>query len=151
MQKIRILCFISGLLCFSAEISAQTDMANSKETDVLVYILPDSLELAPELKLGASVQQSVIRSQRLKTSLESLKTVSIAKEFPDWQEADSIAYNEFGEKVKKPEFHRVFTLSFATEQEADEAITQLNGLSAVTLRKDIFLPLTERLWKNSKK
>ena len=85
MQKIRNLFLIAGLLCFSAELSAQMDRANSKETDVLVYILPDSLELAPELKRGDSVQQSVIRSQSLKTSLEALKTVTIAKEFPDWQ------------------------------------------------------------------
>ena len=76
MQKNRILCFIAGFLCFSAKLSAQTNRANSKATDVLVYILPDSLELAPELKRGASVQQSVIRSQRLKTSLETIKTDS---------------------------------------------------------------------------
>ena len=77
-------------------------------------------------------------SQRLKITLETTKVHTIAKAFPDWQEADSIAYNESGERVKKPEFHRVFTLAFPTEKDADEAIKKLNGLYGGSLCRKKF-------------
>jgi hypothetical protein len=100
-------------------------------TELLVFILPDSLELAPTLRHGASVQQSDVRSERLRTTLESINTRSIARAFPDWQEMDSIAYNCIGQRVRRPNFHRVFTLTFASEREADEAIKKLSELPAV--------------------
>ena len=131
MKIVKNLSVILGLLCIFIEASAQFDKADKKATEVLVFIMPDSIELAPDLKRGASVQQSVIRSKQLKTTLETVKVNSIAKALPDWQEADSIAYNEFGERVKKPKFHRIFKLSFTSEQEADEAIKKLRVLSAV--------------------
>jgi thermitase len=56
---------------------------------------------------------------------------SIAKAFPDWVAADSIVYSERGHRVRKPDFHRVFTLLFDSEQEADEAVKKLSDLPAV--------------------
>lgn len=83
MYKAKIFCLISGLLCFFTEVSAQFDKANEKATELLVFIMPDSLELAPELKRGASIQQSNIKSQGLKTTLETVKVNFIAKAFPN--------------------------------------------------------------------
>jgi len=131
MRKIKILLVLIISLCFFTEAIAPFDRVDKKTTEVLVFIMPDSLELAPELKRGASMQQSDIRSQQLKAALTAINANSIARALPDWDAADSIAYNDIGEQVKKPAFHRLFTLSFDSEQDADEAIKKLNDLPAV--------------------
>ena len=100
MKTLNFLCVTAWLFCFFVEASVQLDRVDNQLTEVLVFIMLDSLELAPELKRGASVQQCNIRSQRLKTTLETVKANSIAKEFPDWQEADGIAFNDIGQRVK---------------------------------------------------
>ena len=103
MKKYQNLCITLGLFCLFAEVSAQFEGTNNLKTELLVYIMSDSLKLSPELSRGATVQQSDVRSQRLKTTLEAVRVNSIAKSFPDWDEADSIAINDIGERVRKPD------------------------------------------------
>jgi subtilisin family serine protease len=131
MKVFKISLFVIGLLCFFTKAIAQIDSTDRNAREVLIFIMPDSLELRPELKRGASLQQSSVKSQQLGATLATTNVISIAKAFPDWIEDDSIAYSRSGERVKRPEFHRVFSLVFDSEQEADEAIKRLSGLSAV--------------------
>jgi hypothetical protein len=110
---------------------AQLGNTDRLRREVLVFIMPDSLELAPGLEGGASVQESDIRSQQLRETLLAINVISIARAFPDWDAADSIVYNDRGYPVRRPDFHRVFTLTFGSEQEADEAVRQLSSLPSV--------------------
>jgi len=87
MIKIKISLIVVVLLCFFTEAIAQSDRTNK---DVLAFIMPDSLELAPELKRGTSIKQSDIRSQQLKATLAAINVNSIAKAFPDWDAAENI-------------------------------------------------------------
>ena len=103
MKIFQNLCVILGLFCFISEALAQVERADVKPIEVFAYILPDSLELAPEFSRGATVQQSDIRSQRLKTTLEAVRVNSIARSLPDWDEADSIAINDLGQRVRRPD------------------------------------------------
>ncbi|MDR2586476.1 MAG: S8 family serine peptidase [Prevotellaceae bacterium] len=131
MRVIKVSLVVIVLLCFFTKAIAEFDRTDKKTTEVLVFIMPDSLELAPGLERGASVQQSDIKSQQLRATLTAINVNSIARAFPDWIAADSIVYSERGERVRRPEFHRVFTLSFDSEQDADEAIRKLSDLPAV--------------------
>jgi hypothetical protein len=131
MGKTKISLIVIVLLYFFTEAVAQYSGTDRRKNEVLVFIMPDSLELVPELSRGASVQQSDIRSQLLRTTLVATNVNSIARSFPEWEAADSIAYSDNGERVRRPEFHRVFTLSFDSELDADEAIKKLNDLPAV--------------------
>jgi len=118
---------------YSDDIVVSIDVKAPKgaSEEVLVFIMPDSLELAPGLERGASVQQSDIKSQQLRATLIAINVTSIARAFPEWDAADSITYNDRGEPVKKPAFHRVFILTFEPEQDIDDAIRKLNDLPAV--------------------
>lgn len=127
----RKIAFIVLLLCFGFATYAQSKEKNKQNVDVLVYIMPDSLELPSMLKRGAMVKEAVVKSKQLSSILSTINTKSIAKAFPNWNEADSIAYTADGKRIKKPEFHRIFTLSFASEEEASKAIEKLNQIQGV--------------------
>ena len=108
-----------------------TDEVDNLAKELLVFILRDYFELVTEQRGESCVQICKIKSKQLKTTLEALNIVSIAKAFPDWPEEPVIVYNEFGQPIQKPEFNRLFKFLFISEQEADEAIVRLNALSEV--------------------
>lgn len=62
------LTFITLLVCFVFAVYAQNEKADKQNTKVLVYIMPDSLELAPTLKRGVKVQDVVVKSRQLSAS-----------------------------------------------------------------------------------
>ena len=99
--------------------------------ELLVFILRDYFELVTEIRGERCVQICKIKSKQLKTTLEALNIVSIAKAFPDWPEEPVIVYNEYGQPVQKPEFNRVFKILFTSEQDADKAIAELNVLPEI--------------------
>jgi len=132
MKTIKKLLAIVGLLCFFYNgVSAQSERVNRLAKEVLVFIKQDSFDLAPTRRLGATVQQSNISSQQLKETLDFLNVNSIARSFPDWPEVSAVSFNDRGDQVNPPDFHRIFTLTFASEREAEEAVRKLNKLPAV--------------------
>lgn len=101
------------------------------KTEVLVFIMADSLEFPAKEKGELSLHLVDIRSSSLATTLERSKATRIAKAFPNWSNKDSIVTRLDGEKVQVPPFHRIFKLSFETETMADSAIALLEQSSAV--------------------
>jgi len=101
------------------------------KTEVLVFIMADSLEFPAKEKGELSLHLVDIRSSSLATTLERSKATRIAKAFPNWSNNDSIVTRLDGEKVQIPPFHRIFKLSFETETMADSAIALLEQSSAV--------------------
>ena len=127
MRKIKLLGLTFVLFCFfGKETLAQSAQREAGMTEVFVFIVQDSLELSPRLRSGASIQQADIRSQQLKTTLEEVNVRSVARTFPDWDETIRFSYSRTGKRVRRPDFHRVFSLFFDSGQEAEQAIKKLN-------------------------
>ncbi len=101
------------------------------KTEVLVYIMPDSLELPVHENGKFSLHRTNIKSPTLASTLTKAKVLGIAKAFPAWKDKDSIVTRYDGKLVQAPPFHRIFTLTFNSETEADSAITVLKKSAAV--------------------
>ncbi len=101
------------------------------KTEVLVYIMPDSLELPVNEKGKFSLQRTNIKSPTLASTLTKAKVQGIAKAFPAWIDKDCVVTRYDGKLVQAPPFHRIFTLTFNSETEADSAITVLKKSAAV--------------------
>ncbi|MDP2424614.1 MAG: hypothetical protein U1C46_02310 [Bacteroidales bacterium] len=81
MQKLLTLffsCLIIGFICFAIGSYAQTGRG---ETEVLVFIMRDSLELSPSEKGRVGLQQAIVKSKRLQGVLTDSKMIGIAKAF----------------------------------------------------------------------
>lgn len=120
-------CIALLLFSFTALHAQQRNL----RTEVLVYILPDSLELPREAKGVTEMQNATVRSSELSKVLSETKASVIARAFPNWPLKDSTVLREDGVPVKMPSFHRIFTLTFSTEAEADAAIKRLQNIPAV--------------------
>ena len=101
------------------------------KTEVLVYILSDSLELPVYERGKFSLQHAKVKSPALASALTKAKVMGIAKAFPAWIDKDSIIIRYDGQLVQSPPFHRIFTLTFNSEMEADKSITVLKKSAAV--------------------
>lgn len=101
------------------------------KTEVLVYIMPDSLELPVHEKGKLSLLHANVKSFALATKLKKVNATDIAKAFPVWKDKDSIVTRNDGEQVQMPPFHRIFTLTFNSEAGADSAISILKQSKAV--------------------
>ena len=101
------------------------------KTEVLVYIMPDSLELPVQEKGKFSLQRANVKSPALASALTKAKVTGIAKAFPAWIDKDSIVTRHDGKLVQAPPFHRIFTLTFNSETEADSAIVILKKSGSV--------------------
>jgi len=86
--------------------------------ELLVYILPDSLEIPTSEKGEISYDKALIKSKTLKNVMERINSTSIARSLPDWNAADSVYTRaEDGRRIKKPALHRIFTFKFKNEEE----------------------------------
>ncbi|MDD2286781.1 MAG: S8 family serine peptidase, partial [Paludibacter sp.] len=101
------------------------------KTEVLVYIMPDSLELPVHEKGEPGLQRATIKSSALATTLTKTKVAGIAKAFPAWTNKDSVVTRHDGEQIQAPPFHRIFTLTFNSETDADSVIAVLKQSGAV--------------------
>ena len=99
--------------------------------ELLVYIMPDSLELPVHEKGKLSLQYADIKSATLATVLARINATGIERAFPTWSDKDSVVTRLDGERVPAPPFHRIFKLIFNSAADADSAITILKETSAV--------------------
>ena len=130
MKKIKRLCILAIAGCLASSCYAQAQNETIK-TEVLVFILPDSLEIPENEKGRIPLDKTVIKSEDVRKVFSTLEIKSIAKAFPNWDQKDSIAVSKDGVRVRKPDFHRVFSLRFESEKQADAAIERLTKLPAV--------------------
>lgn len=72
-----------------------------------------------------------MKSLTLAATLTKKKVTGIAKAFPTWTNKDSIVTRYDGEQIQTPPFHRIFTLTFNSETEADSAIAVLKQSAAI--------------------
>jgi hypothetical protein len=105
--------------------------------ELLVYIIPDSLELPEHEKGKLSIDRADIKSVVLATTLSKIKAISIERAFPVWSNRDSVITHTDGERVLAPPFHRIFKLFFNSEEEADSAIAMLKQVNAVVFAEKI--------------
>ena len=125
------LTLILSLVVFGSSLYAQEE--RNLKTELLVYILPDSLELPQNEKGMISVEEfgKSIGSKQLQTALVSTKASKIGRAFPQWATKDSVVVRSDGEQVKAPAFHRIFILTFESEKAAENAIAVLSKLPSV--------------------
>lgn len=120
--------FCLALLLSFATLNAQDQ---NLQTELLVYILPDSLELPTHVRKNVNLQRATVRSSSLKSALQETRALAISRAFPNWPQNDTIITRKDGIKVKAPEFHRIFKLKFASQSEAEAAIRVLEKLPAI--------------------
>jgi hypothetical protein len=60
------------------------------KNEILVYILPDSLEMPNNEKSKINYTDAKVSSKSLALVLAKIKPLAISKTFPDWNKADSI-------------------------------------------------------------
>lgn len=113
------------------------------KTELLVYILPDSLELQTQDKSPVSLDEATIKSATLDNALKEAEVTGIARAFPDWQDKDSLVTRHDGEVVKMPPFYRIFILTFETEAQAVEAISILEESPAVVFAEKHSQPVPD--------
>ncbi len=122
--------FILALTNLSSTLYAQE---RNLKTELLVYILPDSLELPPSEKGLVPLDRlgKYATSKQLHSALVSSKASKIGRAFPQWATKDSVVIRSDGKVINAPAFHRVFIVSFDSEKLAENAITILSKLSSV--------------------
>jgi len=96
------------------------------ETEIVVYFLPDSLDLPPNEKGLISLSRATIQSARLSNVLGLIPVLTISKTFPDWDNNDTVRVLENGKRIQVPRFSRVFTLTLPDKITADAAIELLS-------------------------
>lgn len=99
--------------------------------EILVYILPDSLELPFGERNRVGIDRATIRSQSLARSLTDLSIIGLTRSFPDWAIDDTVRVREDGMAVRRPRLDRVFTVHLLNGVSAEEAIFKLQSLPSV--------------------
>ena len=93
--------------------------------EVLVYILPDSLELPTGEVRDVSPDRAIIQSETLSQALQQLPVQALDRAFPELTDADTIRVREDGVSVKLPQWSRVFIVRLDSRQAVGEALETL--------------------------
>lgn len=99
------------------------------KSEILVFFMPDSLELPALAKNSVALTNATIKSKQLSVAVHETKPIGIAKAFPDWQNGSKVG--ERNKDIEAPPFDRIFILTFNTEAEADAAINVLSKTNGV--------------------
>jgi hypothetical protein len=111
--------------------AAQSLKVKNHQNEVLMYVMRDSLDLSPGSIGIVDMKHVNVSSKKLNKILGNLNVNGISKAFPEWGRSDSLSRSSNTSLVEKPDFDRVFKLTFLTEKEATDALTQLNSISCV--------------------
>lgn len=96
--KLTLLISFFSVSIFSFGYAQQRNLQH----ELLVYILPDSLEI-PDLKKEKYLYtEAKVLSKSLKSVLNDVNPEAIGKAFPKWVKADSIKTSDNGIKIKIP-------------------------------------------------
>lgn len=128
LTTIMLLCVI---ILFNADMLSAQTLSRDLNREILVYILPDSLEIPTEVRDLTTIDKVTIRSGTLAEALGELSISEIARSFPDWAADDSVRVREDGRVIQRPRFDRVFTIFLPANQSAEAVIERLESLPSV--------------------
>jgi subtilisin family serine protease len=99
------------------------------KSEILVFFMPDSLELPAQTKNRIALTDAIIKSKQLSDVIQKTKSTGITKAFPDWQNGSKVSVRN--NEIEAPPFDRIFILTFNTETEANDAINILSKTNGV--------------------
>ncbi len=128
-QKTRIILLLLTI-CIIPFYGSYAQERNLKQ-EILVYILPDSLEILSQQSGRIALSSVEINSKLLSKTFQKLSLNEISKTFPNWEPGASVHTFENGIKVKRPSFDRIFTLHIPLNASADSVLKDLNNEPSV--------------------
>lgn len=116
--------FVFALLfCPPLQIFSQT---NEIEDEILVYFLPDSLEMPDCINELTDLNKLKIKSNDLGNAFKKIELKSLKKAFPDFSINDTLKLLDDGSKIKLPNMSRVFKLKLQKKDDVQKVIDILS-------------------------
>lgn len=104
---------------------------NDIDDEILVYILPDSLELPDGTTELMDASKLNIKSKDLDKTFKKIELKSIKKAFPDFKINDTLKISGGGEKIKLPNISRIFKLKLKNKNDLNTAIKLLSDEKSI--------------------
>jgi len=128
-SRCAVIVLIALLFGFTANsLNAQV---RDLKSEILVYILPDSLEFPANESGEVSPEQVAVHSKALQNAFGQVRVQAIAKAFPNISDSDTVRIREDGMRVKIPQVSRIFRVRLLNEADVDLAIEKLSKLPCV--------------------
>ena len=129
LKRISIFIFtLLLILSFSTIIFGQNKKLDS---EILVYFLPDSLELPNGIIQIKDLSQLNIKSKSLGNTIRKLELKSIKKAFPNFDESDTVKILKDGRIIKLPNMSRIFILELKSKNYILPSIKELRKEKSV--------------------
>ena len=95
------------------------------DSEILVYFLPDSLEMGEGITELNDISKLKIKSKSLDNAIKKIELKSIKKAFPDFNEADMVKIRKDGKKIKLPNMSRIFRIKLNTKNDVESVVNLL--------------------------
>lgn len=116
------------LFCTPLQIFSQT---NEVEDEILVYFIPDSLELPDGITELTDANKLKIKSKDLDNAFKKIELKSLKKAFPDFSLNDTVKVSDDGSKIKLPNMSRIFKLKLKKKDDVQTVIDILSKEKSV--------------------
>lgn len=100
------------------------------EREIHVEFAPGTIAL-PEGQTQATPQELTIQAPQLQETFQQFGVERVAKTFPEFTPADTIAATRTGEQVRLADVSQIFTLRLPSEAAVERAVERLNELPQV--------------------
>lgn len=115
------------IICLSAITSASI---SEIQREIIVMFRPGVISM-PEGSLRAPLDSVLVTSSAVQSALTQFNPELILKGFPEHDPADTIAFNEFGQLVKKLDLSRIYKIRLPEGINRDSLITILSAIPEV--------------------
>lgn len=120
----RVYFLLLVLLVFlPLQIFSQT---SETEDEILVYFLPDSLELPDGTAELTDINKLKIKSKDLDNTFKKIELKAIKKAFPDFNINDTLKLKDDGSRIKLPNMSRIFKLKLKNRDNVQAVIDILS-------------------------
>ena len=96
------------------------------DDEILVYFLPDSLEMEDGFTEVSDMNKLEIKSKSLDKAMKKIELKSVKKAFPDFAETDTVKIRENGKKIKLPNMSRIYVLKLKKKDDIERVINELS-------------------------
>ncbi len=109
-------------------VTSNTSYSQEKmfKNEILVYILPDTLELPNELATITDINKATIKSKTLSRVMHEINIKRLEKAFQNFEEKDTLKTLRSGKKIKMPNLSRIFKIILNDENNVDETVRILS-------------------------